>query len=159
LLHRVLLDYAVRYGRVMGSDQERAVAIWLAPDHHIRAAGMIRCGILEVPWRIGLGQFARLVRSHAVMERFRKEYLPEPHWQLRVLGVLPGWQRRGLGSALVREGLARADRDFRPCYVETCDERNLAFYRRHGFRVLGSAPLGPGGPAGWALRRDAPRAL
>lgn len=157
LLHRVVLEYGVRHGRVMDSHQGKAVAIWITPGYGISAAGMIRCGILTVPYRVGLGRFARLAGAHAAMERFHREHMPEPHWQLLMLGVLPGWQRRGLGSALVEEGLDRAGQAGCPCYVETCDERNLPFYRRHGFRVLGSAPLGPGGPAGWAMRRDALR--
>lgn len=65
-------------------------------------------------------------------------------------------QGRWLGSALVRKGLRRADQDHRPCYLETSDERNLAFYERHGFGVVERTTLGDSGPPAWAMCR-APR--
>ena len=53
-----------------------------------------------------------------------------------------------LMSALVEDGLARADHSNCPCYLETSEKRNVRFYERYGFRVLTSVPLGQGGPPG-----------
>jgi ribosomal protein S18 acetylase RimI-like enzyme len=95
------------------------------------------------------------VGANEAMGAFHKQHVPEPHWYLMVVGVDPDLQGRGVGSALVKEGPARADETRSPCYLETSDERNLAFYGRLGFRVVGTAALGKGGPPGWAMRRDA----
>lgn len=47
------------------------------------------------------------------------------------IGVLPGWQRRGIGSALVREGLSRMRlRGMRGCVLVG----DAAYYERFGFR-------------------------
>jgi ribosomal protein S18 acetylase RimI-like enzyme len=73
---------------------------------------------------------------------------------LGIVGVDPELQDRGLGSALVKEGLTRADQANCPCYLETSEERNLAFYERYGFAVLEAAPLGAGGLTGWGMRRE-----
>ena len=62
---------------------------------------------------------------------------------------------QGLGSALITEGLARADEANCPCFLDTSEERNLTFYQRAGFSVVGTALLGKGGPPGWAMRRNA----
>lgn len=71
-----------------------------------------------------------------------------------VVGVDPVLQGQGFGSALVREGLALADRESKPGYLETSEPRNLAFYQRVGFAVLEEATLGKGGPTAWAMRRE-----
>lgn len=156
LMNRVPLRYGLRYGLVTESNDGRAIAIWIPPGRAITVGGMIRCGMLGMPFGVGLRPFAMFMGANDVMGTFHKKYVPEPHWYLMVVGVDPDLQRRGLGSALVKEGLARAEASNGPCYLETSDERNLAFYERHGFVVVGTAPLGKGGPPGWAMRRNPP---
>jgi len=62
--------------------------------------------------------------------------VPTPHWYLSILGVDPDHQGKGLGGALLQPALAKADQEGLPCYLETLEEKNLAFYGRHGFEVL-----------------------
>jgi GNAT superfamily N-acetyltransferase len=69
----------------------------------------------------------------------------EPHWYLPWIGVRPEAQGRGLGAALLRRGLARADRDGLPAYLEATNRRNAALYARHGFEALGTVNA-PGYP-------------
>lgn len=68
----------------------------------------------------------------------------EPHWYLSVLSVSPESQNRGHGSALLRPGLERADRDGVGCWLETQRERNIPFYARFGFRLLEKLEIEPG---------------
>jgi len=154
LMNLVPLRFGVRYGHVTEANDGMAVAMWMPPGRGMTAAGMIRCGVLAVPFRIGLPAFGKFLGANAVMGKLHKKYVPEPHWYLLIVGVDPDLQGRGLGTALVKEGLTRADEAHCPCYLETSDERNLAFYERLGFKVVGSAPLGNGGPPGWAMRRE-----
>jgi ribosomal protein S18 acetylase RimI-like enzyme len=153
-LVRVPLEYGLRYGRVTQSNDAMSVAIWIPPGRKVTTGGMVRCGILTVPFRIGLRPFMRFAGANDVMGRLHENYVPEPHWYLLIVGVDPDRQGRALGSALLKEGLARADQTNSPCYLETSEERNLAFYERQGFAVVGSAALGDGGPRGWAMRRE-----
>ena len=153
VLNRVPLVYGLRYGHVTQSNNGMAVAIWIPPGHNITAPRMIRCGLLRVPFRVGARPFSRFMGANEIMGRIHKKYVPEPHWYLMVVGVDPELQGRGLGSALVSEGLKRADESNSPCYLETSEERNVAFYERHGFVVVDTAPLGKGGPTGWAMHR------
>ena len=70
------------------------------------------------------------------------------------LSVRPECQRRGLGSALVEPILDRAHRDALPCWLETFDPANVAFYQRFGFEVIDPAlPAIPGGPPLTTMRR------
>lgn len=153
-LNRVPLAYGLRYGHVTESHGARAVAIWIPPGPAISLGGMVRSGILPVPFRVGFRPFLTFARANQVMERIHHRLLPEPHWYLLIVGVDPELQGQGAGTALVKEGLARADQAGCPTYLETDEERNLPFYGRLGFRVVEAATLGPGGPPAWAMRRD-----
>lgn len=61
----------------------------------------------------------------------------EPHLYLPCMGVVGGRQGAGLGSALLRHRLARADADGLPAYLEASSPRSRALYLRHGFEDLG----------------------
>jgi ribosomal protein S18 acetylase RimI-like enzyme len=154
LLNRVPLMYGMRYGHVTQSNSGKAVAIWIPPGRTVSASGMIRSGMLNVPFRVGLRPFGQFMGANEVMSKIHKQHVPEPHWYLLIVGVDPVLQGHGLGSALVKEGLARADQANSPCYLETSEERNVAFYERHGFAVIAKVPLGRDGPPGWAMRRE-----
>ena len=92
----------------------------------------------------GARLFAEVERSHP----------KEPHWYLSLLVVDPDWQRRGFGSRLIRPGLAAADEEGLPCYLETQKEANLAWYARFGFELTRTIELA-GTPPVWCLTRPA----
>lgn len=62
----------------------------------------------------------------------------EPHWYLPWIGVRPEAQGMGLGAWLLRRGLARADAEGMPAYLEATNRRNAALYARQGFEVIGT---------------------
>jgi ribosomal protein S18 acetylase RimI-like enzyme len=76
-----------------------------------------------------------------------------PHWYLFILGTEQAAQGRGLGSALLAQMLARVDADRMPAYLESSNERNLAWYGRHGFEVTSELAI-PGGPRIWPMWRE-----
>jgi len=80
----------------------------------------------------------------------------EPVWFLATVAVESERQGRGLGTAVIRPGLAEADRAGLPAFLETADERNVRLYRRLGFEVTAEIDL-PDGPRTWCMRRT-PRA-
>lgn len=74
-----------------------------------------------------------------------------PHWYLQTLGAaLPG---RGVGGALLRDGLARADAQGVPAYLESSAAGNVPIYERFGFRPTRDIVL-PGGPTLTAMWRE-----
>jgi uncharacterized protein YhfF/ribosomal protein S18 acetylase RimI-like enzyme len=78
----------------------------------------------------------------------------EPRWLLDQLAVEPAAQGRGIGGALIRHAIDRAEADGLPLVLETGVERNLALYGRFGFRVFAEHDAPGGGPRIWFLRRD-----
>lgn len=62
---------------------------------------------------------------------------------LHILAILPAWQGRGLGSAVLKwiEQQARANAERNQFVVtSTFNTRGLALYRRHGFEPIATMP-------------------
>jgi GNAT superfamily N-acetyltransferase len=80
----------------------------------------------------------------------------EPVWYLKLLGVDPDGQGKGIGSMLLRESLCELDEDALPAYLETGTERNVRFYERFGFAVRrAEVQLAPGSTPHWTMIRPA----
>lgn len=155
VLMRVPVRYGLRYGHVSHSQGGKAVAIWAPPGQAVSMGRLIRCGMLSVPFRIGFRPFGQFAGANDIMGKIHTKHVPEPHWYLLIVAVDPELQGQGAGSALLQEGIARADQSKFPCYLETSHERNVPFYERYGFSVIETTALGPGGPPAWAMRREA----
>ena len=153
-LMRVLVGYGLRYGRVTASHDARAVCVWIPPGSGITIPRMIRSRMLALPFRAGFRPSARFMAANETMDKIHKARVPGPHWYLFGVAVAPELHNQGIGSSIIREGLARADRESRPCYLETSEPRNLVLYQRLGFAVLEEATLGKGGPPAWAMLRE-----
>jgi GNAT superfamily N-acetyltransferase len=75
-------------------------------------------------------------------------------WFLSTLVVHPERQGTGVGSALLRDGLAQADLGESSVTVQTSTPENVRFYKRHGFEVIEALDeLYPGAPPLWTMRR------
>ena len=89
----------------------------------------------------------------------------EPHWYLATLGTAVDGRARAWAARCMRPVLEHCDAEGMPCYLESSKERNVPFYRRHGFEVVeGGATPGRraadldhvAGAAAGALRRAHP---
>lgn len=67
------------------------------------------------------------------------------HFYLLALGIEPELQGRGIGSILLEPILTRCDEESVPAYLETSEEKNVAFYEHRGFEVRDTIPI-EGGP-------------
>ena len=79
---------------------------------------------------------------------------PEPLLYLSHVGVVPEHQGEGLGSALMRDGLASGDHLGVPTWLETSRVENAAYYERFAFRTVVDEDAPDGGPHIWFMRRD-----
>ena len=78
----------------------------------------------------------------------------EPHWYLATLGVGGRATGPGRGRRADAPVLAHCDAEGMPCYLESSKERNVPFYRRHGFEVVKEVPLPGDGPPIWTMWRE-----
>jgi GNAT superfamily N-acetyltransferase len=80
--------------------------------------------------------------TFAIFEEMGRAHPAGPHWYLPFVGVTPGRQGQGIGSALLEAALTRCDADALPAYLESTNPRNVPLYRRYGFEVTGEIQAG-----------------
>jgi ribosomal protein S18 acetylase RimI-like enzyme len=93
-------------------------------------------------------------RAVRVLSFMESKFPEEPHAHLMFLGTEPERQGQGVGSLLLRQNLARLDREGIPAYLEASTARNRALYLRHGFVDMDRMQLPGGGPRLWRMWRD-----
>ncbi|WP_217167674.1 N-acetyltransferase [Streptomyces sp. AC512_CC834] len=76
------------------------------------------------------------------------------HAYLWMIGVAPGRQGEGLGTALIGSVLDRCDREGLPAYLEASSARGRVLYERLGFEFTGRALDLPDGPRMWPMWRE-----
>ncbi|MEV5353905.1 GNAT family N-acetyltransferase [Streptomyces sp. NPDC052693] len=76
------------------------------------------------------------------------------HEYLWMIGVAPGRQGEGLGTALIGSVLDRCDREGLPAYLEASNARSRKLYERLGFEQAGPVLELPDGPVMWPMWRE-----
>ncbi len=116
-------------GEVLG------VALWQAPSTGPTRWSMAKN--LPAYLRMLGRRFPDAVRTSATEARHRPRV---PHWYLGYLGTRPAARGRGVGTALIRYGLDRAERADVGAYLESSSRANVDFYRTLGFVEMGRIP-------------------
>ncbi len=137
-------------GTALMTGDGAAAALWLAPGSTVDSEAMG-----EV---IGAAFAARgaAAGDNTIGEQLAAFHPKEAHWYLPLIGVDPARQGAGLGSALLRAGLALCDAQRLPAYLESSNRKNIPLYERFGFEVQGC--IQPGDfPGLWPMSRAARR--
>lgn len=110
-------------------------ALWLPPDVHPdfdAIMALLHSTASNSAQKDGPGVFEKMTSYHP----------SEPHWYLPILGVDPLQHGKGLGSALMQHAAAIFDRENTVAYLESSNSKNIPFYKRHGFELLGTIQVG-----------------
>jgi ribosomal protein S18 acetylase RimI-like enzyme len=152
---RAALRYTFRHGEVFATaGAPLAAAIVLPPDRpRLDDRGLVRAGLWQMPFRAGPRGFARFLTQGRVLDDRHDRDVAPRHGYVWLIGVDPKQHGRGLGSAVLRAVTARRDAEGVPTYLDTTNERNLAFYGRHGFAVVHEGAFPGGGCRFWTLVR------
>lgn len=114
-----------------------AVAIGIRyPRPAIDPEHLARSGTDKLPEVLGAEAWSRFDEVGRAVRAAQVRVLPEPHWELVVLGTDPHRQRQGYGSALLDHFSARAAADGLPATLWTHAPLNVPFYERHGYAVI-----------------------
>jgi ribosomal protein S18 acetylase RimI-like enzyme len=148
--------HSLMYGEPYAAgDPIAGVALVIPPGAtHATAEQERASGLDRMEEVFGQAAFERAAPLGDLLRERHDRDMQEPHWYLPILGVDPSHQGTGVGGALLRAVIARAAEDLLPCYLDTAQPKNVAFYRRHGFEVLthGVEPIS--GLPYWTFRRD-----
>jgi len=112
----------------------------------------------ETPTIIGNDAYQRYRDVVGREWQARERDMTAPCWYLFLLGVEPSRQRQGLGGELMRPMLELAEIERVACYLETENQHNVAFYRKHGFDVIvNGEEAGATGVRFWTFSRKPKR--
>lgn len=145
------LPFCLRQGHAYIAEDRSGAAAWLPPGVVLEspvAPGVIWTGLTVYGPR-------SLFRGLATLIQTQHRHPTEPHHYLFTIGARRSARGQGVGSALIRPGLARCDAEHMPAYLESSNAKNLPFYRKHGFSVIGELRLAMNGPMLWLMWREA----
>ncbi len=148
-LRRVVLPR----GRVWTAAQETGASLELPPGAWRMPAGT---QLMHGPAFVSVFG-SRLPRTMALLMLLERRHVRDPHYYIPYVGVAPGSQGHGLGTALLRPTLERCESEGLPAYLEATSARNAALYERLGFMATGELRL-RGSPPLWPMLRPAGRA-
>lgn len=128
------------------------VAAWLPPDPEAPSRkARLRAHLASLRVRLLFPRSAPRVQSG--FAALAADHPDEAHWYLAFVGVEPSRQGQGLGRRLLDPVLEQADRDGRPCYLETPFPDTRAFYRKLGFADTAEVRPVAGAPPIWTMTR------
>jgi GNAT superfamily N-acetyltransferase len=129
-----LVSSALRYPWVWVADEGAAASVWIPPGGvELTDAEEQR---VEPLLRELTGE--RTAEVLELLDRFEQSHPDEvPHYYLSLLGTHPDHRGKGLGMALLAEGLERIDSERMPAYLESSNSANDHRYERLGFSRVG----------------------
>jgi GNAT superfamily N-acetyltransferase len=139
----------IRLGETYLTAQGLAAAVWAPPGAELFDAAQADAFGQAVAELAG----PDAERFGVLAETFEQHHPAESLYYCQFLATVPAAQGHGLGSALLRDMLARADREQMPAYHEATTPRNRALYERHGYETVGEFTL-PDGPPLWPMWRE-----
>lgn len=153
--YKAVIMGGLLYGEVYTTPSMDGVAVWASPENTNFSFGiLLRTGLLTALLSLGFKPMVRFINSSSYVQKLQQQVITRQRWVLIFLGVEPLQQGKGLGGILIQPILARADAQGMPCYVESANERNLAFYRKHGFEIINHGQVPQGGPQVWIMVRE-----
>ncbi len=143
---RALCGGAFEHGTAFSVEDYLGAALWLPPNVHPDEDAVGELLQNTIPEQNQEDFFA-------LFEQMGSFHPDEPHWYLPLIGVDPAHQLKGYGSALLERSLAECDRGNKLAYLDSTNPRNIPFYERHGFELLGTIQVGTSPPVSPMLRK------
>ena len=109
--------------------------MWLAPN-----VGPDENSVLDVLQNV----LPKKNIEHAVsiIHQMNQYHPSEPHWYLSLIGVRTEHRGKGIGSILLKHILDTCDQTNTPAHLEATNQRNVKFYEKHGFELIGKIQAG-----------------
>lgn len=146
---------AWQVGEVWQAGGFGAVACWVPPGHHdATPEELAASGIDRMPELVGAAAAARIDGVIGFLAERRLALGVPDHWYLSLLGVARSRQGQGVGSAVVAPRLAACDAAGEWAFLETLNERNVAFYEKQGFALVDAGTDPVSGLPYWMFLRE-----
>lgn len=129
-LMRYSYALAKRNGRVFISKNRQAVALVLFPKGAKFSFRVVWENIKLAFGVIGVHRVLAILQRESAIKKLHPK---KPFMHLWYIGVHPDHNGKGYGSALLDEIIHYAKKRNLDIYLETSTERNIPFYKAHGF--------------------------
>ncbi|MBN1440726.1 MAG: GNAT family N-acetyltransferase [Anaerolineales bacterium] len=147
----MVVDYSLPCGLCWVTADVSGAALWMPPGRWEPPPAMQIAMVGVVPRSFG---WRDLLLKFGQRQKIDGCHPKRPHYYLSGLMVRADRRGKGTGSALLQPILRRSDREGIGCYLEASLERNVEFYRRHGFAVARRLEIGPGRVPVWTMWRE-----
>ncbi len=133
---RSLIEYSFdichAFGEIYLSEDKNACALILLPDKKKSNLKSILLDLKLAYSAIGMTRVFKVLDREAKIKKYHPKELFGYLW---FIGVDPKFQKKGIGSHLLREVIARYDQLDRPIYLETSTIVNIPWYRKFDFEI------------------------
>ena len=133
---RLLMEYSIEmcflFGEIWLSNDKKACALILYPHKKRTTLSSVFLDLNLIFRVIGVSGFGKVMSREVLI---KKKQPKEKMVYLWFIGVNPLYQHSGIGSLLLKEVLADAEKKGLPVYLETSTEKNLPWYQRFGFTI------------------------
>ncbi len=153
-----LLRYGMLFGEVLTTqDKPLGAVVWLPPETwEVTPERATATGLDDLPNVLGEEAAERFFSVLGAIDQYHHRDVPPAHWYVMVVGVSPEARGQGLGRALLEPIMNRADASGLPCYLETAQPENVAFYEHLGFKKVVEVVEPKSELRLWTFRRDPP---
>jgi ribosomal protein S18 acetylase RimI-like enzyme len=108
---------------------------------------------MMLPALRAVGGLGPLVRGMQWQRACKKRDPRKPHWHLKMIGVDPDFQGKGIGGQMMDVYCGIIDGSRLEAHHETDRSENVPFYERYGFKVVGEEMII--GVKNWYMLRPA----
>jgi ribosomal protein S18 acetylase RimI-like enzyme len=143
---RAVDERIAAYGWLWEAGDGLGVAAWIPPGSDE--------AMLDIDRSIRPALTGAEARHAELWDWIAGNFPDEPFWYLDHIAVKADRRGGGLGAALIHHGLAFAERDGVPAFLETGRPENVGYYERRGFRTVADDDAPGGGPHIWFMRYD-----
>jgi len=136
---KAIIEYSMEFGVVLTTGDCMGAMCLLSPENTEFTFDRLWKTGCKVPLSVMQFPFSQMRQTMDILMSLgamQSHLLPEPHWYLLAIGVMPEEQGKGIGSCLMNEAIDIASKDNRSIYLETETEKNVLMYRKYGFEVV-----------------------
>lgn len=132
-------DICYLFGAIFLTEDKAGCALVLFPDKKKNNLKSIFLDIKLIVSCIGIPNIKKALTRESKIKNVQPKI---PMYYLWFVGVDPGQQNKGTGTALMKEIIEDAHSMQRPVYLETSTLKNVPWYQKFGFRIYHELDLG-----------------
>jgi len=138
-----LMEYSFEqcylFGDVFLSDDQKACALILYPQKKHFSIKGVWLDIKLIFKAIGILKVLKALNRESAIKKLHPKIDMAYLW---FIGVLPGWQHKGIGSKLLSDLIEVKSTENLPMFLETSTINNIPWYKKFGFEVYAELELG-----------------